>query len=217
VTERSAAALAPALTRRASPPTAGLRHLPLGQALREDAGEAKRDRLLSLLLPVQRAAETCPWLKAMVDAEEIFHPLRFAPREAFQLLGDVPRLEAAGVVLRMPASWRGRRPARPRVTATVDGKPPSGLGADALLDFRMDVALDGEPLSEGEVARLLATTDGLALVRGQWVEDDVQEAQVGQVPRARLTLGSPGGRESPDRLAWARVRREERRRGQEQL
>ena len=43
-------------------------HLPLGQALREYAGEAKRDRLLSLLLPVQRAAETCAWLKAMVDA-----------------------------------------------------------------------------------------------------------------------------------------------------
>jgi non-specific serine/threonine protein kinase len=147
-------------------------HLPLGQALREYAGEAKRDRLLSLLLPVQRAALTCPWLKAMVDVGEIFHPLRFAPREAFQLLGDVPRLEAAGVVLRMPASWRGRRPARPRVTATVGGKPPSGLGADALLDFRMDVALDGEPLSEGEIARLLATTDGLVLVRGQWVEVD---------------------------------------------
>ena len=101
-------------------------HLPLGQALREYAGEAKRDRLLSLLLPVQRAADTCPWLKTMVDAGEIFHPLRFAPREAFQLLGDVPRLEAAGVVLRMPASWRGRRPARPRVTATVGA--PCGRG-----------------------------------------------------------------------------------------
>ena len=33
-------------------------HVPLGQALREYAGESNRDRLLSLLLPVQRAAET---------------------------------------------------------------------------------------------------------------------------------------------------------------
>ena len=32
--------------------------LPLGQALREYAGAANRDKLLSLLLPVQRAAET---------------------------------------------------------------------------------------------------------------------------------------------------------------
>ena len=147
-------------------------HLPLGHALGEYAGEAKRDRLLSLLLPVQRAGETCPWLKAMVDTGEIFHPLRFTPREAFQLLSDVPRLEAAGVVIRMPSSWRGSRPQRPRVTATVGSQAPSGLGADALLDFRMELALDGERLSEGEIARLLASTDGLALVRGQWVEVD---------------------------------------------
>src|SRR4029434_114952 len=92
-------------------------HLPLGQTLREYAGAANKDRLLSLLLPVQRASETCPWLKAMVDGGEIFHPLRWTPAEALQLLHDVPQLEAAGVVVRMPAAWRGNRPARPRVTA----------------------------------------------------------------------------------------------------
>src|SRR5207244_12336857 len=57
-------------------------HLPLGQALREYAGAANTDRLLSLLLPVQRAAETRPWLKAMIDEGEIFHPLRWSPHEA---------------------------------------------------------------------------------------------------------------------------------------
>jgi non-specific serine/threonine protein kinase len=147
-------------------------HLPLGQALREYAGDAKRDRLLSLLLPVQRAAETCPWLKVMVDEGEIFHPLRWTPREAFQLLSDMPQLEAAGVVIRVPGSWRAKRPPRPQVTATVGGKPPSGLGTDALLDFRMEVSLDGERLTEAEVARLLAETDGLALVRGRWITVD---------------------------------------------
>src|SRR5947209_10540964 len=42
-------------------------HLPLGQALSEYAGTANKHRLLSLLVPVQRASEACPWLKAMVD------------------------------------------------------------------------------------------------------------------------------------------------------
>ena len=95
-------------------------HLPLGQALREYAGAANKERLLSLLVPVQRASETCPWLKAMVDAGEIFHPLRWTPREALQLLRDVPHLESAGVVVRMPAAWRANRPPRPRVTGSVE-------------------------------------------------------------------------------------------------
>ena len=58
------------------------------------------------------------------------------------------------------------------MTGTVGGKAPSGLGQDALLDFRMEVTLDGEPLTAAEIRELLAKSDGLALVRGRWVEVD---------------------------------------------
>ncbi len=118
-------------------------HLPLGQALREYAGVSNKQRLLSLLLPVQRAAEQCPWLKAMVDAGEIFHPLRWTPADAFRLLTDLPRLESAGVVVRVPGAWRGNRPPRPKATATAGGRPPTALGLDALLDFRTEVDARG--------------------------------------------------------------------------
>ena len=169
-------------------------HLPLGQALREYAGSANKDRLLSLLVPVQRASEACPWLKAMVDAGEIFHPLRWTPREALQVLRDVPQLEAAGVVVRMPAAWRGNRPPRPRVTGTVGGKTPSGLGQNALLDFSMAVTLEGEPLTPGEISELLSRSDGLALVRGQWIEVDREHLcgmieRFDQVQRAAMENG----------------------------
>jgi hypothetical protein len=147
-------------------------HLPLGRALSEYAGAANKPRLLSLLLPVQRAAAECPWLKTMVEAGEIYHPLRWTPAEAFQLLTDVPRLEAAGVIVRVPTAWRANRPPRPQVTATVGGKPPSGLGRDALLDFKMGVSLDGETLTSAEIEQLLAASNGLHLVRGRWVEVD---------------------------------------------
>jgi superfamily II DNA or RNA helicase len=147
-------------------------HVPLGKALQEYAGAKNRERLLSLLLPIQRAAEDCGWLKSMVDAGEIFHPLRWNPQQALQFLRDVPAIERAGVAVRMPASWRMNRPARPQVKATVGGRAPSQLGMDALLDFRMDVTLDGERLSAAEIKRLLADSDGLVLIRGKWVEID---------------------------------------------
>jgi non-specific serine/threonine protein kinase len=121
---------------------------------------------------VQRAAAECPWLKAMVEAGEIYHPLRWTPAEAFQLLTDVPCLEAAGIVVRVPAGWRANRPPRPQVTATVGSKPPSGLGTDALLDFRTGVSLDGDPLTSAEIQQLLSASNGLHLVRGRWVEVD---------------------------------------------
>jgi superfamily II DNA or RNA helicase len=147
-------------------------HLPLGRALTEYAGAANRSQLLSLLLPVQRAAEQCGWLKSMVDSGEIFHPLRWTPAEAYQLLTDLPRLEAAGVIVRVPGTWRTNRPPRPQVSAMVGANPPSGLDTAALLDFRMEVTLDGEKLTAAEIEKLLAASDGLHLVRGRWVELD---------------------------------------------
>jgi non-specific serine/threonine protein kinase len=152
-------------------------HLPLGKALGEYAGAANKERLLSLLLPVQRASETCPWLKALVDGGEVFHPLRWTPNEAIQLLRDVPKLESAGVVVRMPAAWRANRPPRPQVSAQIGGKPPVGLGQNALLDFQMEVTLDGERLTAAEIRELLEKSDGLALVRGRWVEVDGERLQ----------------------------------------
>ena len=148
------------------------KHLPLGQALREYAGDADKASLLNLLVPVQRAAESCAWLKVIVDSGEIFHPLRWNSQDAIQFLRDAAALEDAGVVVRMPANWRINRPARPVVKATIGGKPPSAIGMDALLDFRMEVTLDGETLTGPEIQHILAQSDGLALVRGKWIEVD---------------------------------------------
>ena len=108
----------------------------------------------------------------MVDTGEIYHPLRWGPQQALQFLKDVPALEGTGVVVRVPASWRMNRPTRPQVKATVGGRPPAQLGIDALLDFRVEVTLEGETLTKAEIKHLLAQSDGLAFFRGKWIEVD---------------------------------------------
>jgi non-specific serine/threonine protein kinase len=121
---------------------------------------------------VQRAAEQCAWLREMVDAGEIYHPLRWTPAEAFQFLTDVPKLEAAGIMVRAPGTWQSGRPPRPRVKATVGGSVPSLLGKNALLDFDLQLTLGEESITPAEIESLLAGSDGLQLLRGRWVEVD---------------------------------------------
>ena len=147
-------------------------HLPLKHALAEYSDGRSKTQLLSLLLPVQRAAEQCDWLREMVDAGEIYHPLRWTPADAWRLLKDHHQLEAAGIVVRAPGSWQAGRPPRPQVKAVVGARPPSALGMNALLDFHMELTLDGERLSAAEVKALLNGVDGLQLIRGRWVEVD---------------------------------------------
>jgi superfamily II DNA or RNA helicase len=182
-------------------------HLPLGEALKEYASASRKDALLSLLLPVQRAAKTSPWLAAMVESGEIFHPLRWTPADAMQMLNDLPSLEAAGVIVRVPGTWSARRPPSPTVSATVGTRPPAQLGQDALLDFQAGVTLDGEPLTAAEIEALLAQSHGLYLLRGRWLEVDgerlgrmldqlrqAERAAAGGLPFAeamRLLAGAP--------------------------
>jgi superfamily II DNA or RNA helicase len=147
-------------------------HLPLAEALREYAGAKNKARLLSLLKPVQEGARQCAWLHAMVDSGELYHPLRWSPAEAFQFLTDVPKLEAAGIVVRAPSAWASGRPLRPKVRATVGGQIPSVLGKDALLDFHLELTLGEERLTASEIRALLQGSDGLQFLRGRWIEVD---------------------------------------------
>ena len=147
-------------------------HLPLSQALVEFSDGKSQARLLSLLKPVQAGAEQCGWLREMVETEEIYHPLRWSAADAYQFLSDVPKLEAAGIMVRAPGNWKAGRPARAVVKASVGTRPPSLLGKDALLDFSMSITLDGETLTADEIQTMLSGSDGLQLLRGRWVEVD---------------------------------------------
>jgi non-specific serine/threonine protein kinase len=147
-------------------------HRPLGHALEESRAARDRARLLALLLPVQRAAEKSALVREMVDRGDIYHPLAWTPRDAHAFLKEVPALEAAGVVVRVPDWWSARTPPRVLAKVTVGGKAPSQLGTDAVLDFSVALALDGEPLSVAEREAILASTEGLVLIKGRWVEAD---------------------------------------------
>ncbi len=152
---------------------AKVQHAPLSRALAESGTRGDTSALLSLLVPVQRAAERSPLVAELVDSGDLYQPLAWTPADAHRFLVDIPLYEAAGVTVRVPNWWRTRRPPRPEVTVRVGGKPPDGgLTGDSLLDFKVDVTLDGEPLSAAELRALMAHHDGLALVRGKWIELD---------------------------------------------
>ena len=153
---------------------ARVQHLPLGRALQEYAGSRNRQALLGLLMPVHKAAEKSPWLKALVDSGVVFHPTAWTPTEAHQFLKNVPILEASGLVVRIPDWWKPRQPPRPQVVVSL-GSRATGLGMRAMMDFNVALSLDGETLTQAEWKALVAGGDGLVRVKGRWVEIDQEK------------------------------------------
>jgi non-specific serine/threonine protein kinase len=147
-------------------------HLPLGRALKDYAGAKNRQKLLALLAPLSRAAEQSEFIRELVDAGDIYHPLSWTPREAHRFLCEIALYEQAGLVVRMPDWWSARNRPRPKVSVSVGGKAPSALGMEALLDFDVGLTLDGKKLTKREIEELLASSHGLVLIKGKWVEVD---------------------------------------------
>ena len=152
-----------------------VQHLPLGKALHEYSGAQNKDALINLLSPVQRASEKSAVIRELVSSGRVFHPLLWRPADAYRFLKDVALFEEAGVLVRLPDWWKGGKPPRPQVSVQVGSQRKSALGTDTLMDFSVAKTLDGEVLTDVEWAELLNATDGLALVRGKWVEVDAQK------------------------------------------
>ncbi len=150
---------------------ARVQHQPLGRALQASVGAQDRAALLNLLLPVHKAAEQVAWLRALVDDGRVFHPQAWTPHEAHELLRSIPVLEASGLVVRVPDWWTPRQPPRPQVRVQL-GQQAAGLGLDRMLDFQVELTLDGQALTDEERAELAAAGDGLVRLKGRWVEID---------------------------------------------
>lgn len=149
-----------------------VRHEPLGSALQQYAGEQKREAMLALLLPISKAAESSDLMRRLVDTGQIYHPLAWSPREAYDFLKAIPLLESSGLIVRVPDWWNAQKPTRPRVSVKIDTMNSAGIGVADLLEFSVGMSLEGETLSKAEIAELLEASGGLVPLRGKWVEVD---------------------------------------------
>jgi SNF2-related domain/SNF2 Helicase protein/Helicase conserved C-terminal domain len=152
-----------------------VQHTPLGRALL--ASQKNQLALDALLEPVRAAAQASPLVRDLLETKRLFQALAWSPQEAFELLRQVPLLEQCGLVVKLPDWWKGRRPARPVVSVSVDAPEAGGLGVASMLSFRMELSLGGEKLTDEELKQIHASPSGLVNLRGQWVEVDRRQWQ----------------------------------------
>ena len=153
--------------------TGSVQHLPLGQALKQFAdanGKPDAAGLRRLLEPVHIAAQASPLARKLLDSGALFAPQAWGAPEAHAFLQDAPLLENAGLQVRLPNWWANRPQARAK--ATVGSRPGAGIGAVALMDFDVGVALGDETLTAAELKTLLDGASGLVQFKGKWVEVD---------------------------------------------
>lgn len=146
-----------------------VRHVPLKYALTEYGQE--RDKLLTLLSCLNRAAEVSELIGGFMTSGELFHPLRLTAEEAYTFLRQIEEIENTGILCRIPNWWR-KKSASVSMNVNLGEEKPSMLGFDALVSMRPKLVVDGMELTESDIRKLLAQTEGLALLKGKWIEVD---------------------------------------------
>ena len=148
-------------------PDGSVRHMPLSYALEEFKGQ--REKLLTLLSCLNRASEVCPVIGSFVESGELFHPLGLSAEEAYEILKAVPAIEETGILCRVPNWWKHQNSAV-QMQVTLGSDKPSMLGFEAILSMKPSLTVDGVTLTERDIRHLLTQTEGLAFLKGKWIE-----------------------------------------------
>lgn len=146
-----------------------VRHVPLQYALTEYAND--RGKLLALLSCLNKAAERSSLIAGFMASGEMFHPLGMTAEEAYEFLKEIPAIEEAGILCRIPNWWR-KKAAFVSLSVSLGDEKPALLGADSLISMRPSLMVDGMLLTEEDVRALLQQTEGLAFIKGKWIEVD---------------------------------------------
>lgn len=146
-----------------------IRHMPLEYALVEY--KDNRTKLLNLLSCLNQAAEVSDLISGFMESGELFHPLRLTSGEAYEFLKQVEEIEHTGILCRIPNWWK-KKAASVSMSVTLGEERPAMLGFDTLVSMRPKLTVDGEQLTEADIRNLLAQTEGLAFLKGKWVEVD---------------------------------------------
>ncbi|MBU3126316.1 DEAD/DEAH box helicase [Clostridium tagluense] len=143
------------------------KHLPLKNALIEYGENNKK--LLNLLSTVNKASEKSELISELVDTGEIFHPLGLSAAEAFTFLKEIPLYEESGILCRIPKWWKNKSESL-RMSVSVGNSTPSRVNLEALVDFDAKLFLGEETITADEIKKLLSEAEGLAFIKGKWVE-----------------------------------------------
>ena len=145
----------------------GVRHMPLSYALTEFKN--KRGPLIAMLSCLNKVAEISPLIAGFMESGELFHPLYLSSQEAYTFLQQVPQIEEKGILCRIPAWWK-KHYSTVNMQLEIGGKQPSFLGLETLLLVVPVLTVGGIELTRKDIEMLLKQTEGLAYLKGRWIE-----------------------------------------------
>lgn len=152
-------------------------YYPLKYALEEFKNDKKRlNKLISSITDVSKDSS---FIKKLVDKGEIFHPLNFSEEDAFTFLKELVIYENNGIVCRIP-NWWVTRDSSNKISIDLQEKIQEGMGfmnPYAIITLAPSMIYNGIEITKAEIMQLLNQNEGLAHIKGKWIENNHQKLE----------------------------------------
>ncbi|MFA6777837.1 MAG: DEAD/DEAH box helicase, partial [Bacilli bacterium] len=141
--------------------------VPLKHALIEYKDDNKA--LLKLLSTISKVSNKSKFINEMVEDKSVYLPLKFSVEKAYNFLNEIELYEECGVQCRIPDFWKKKNR---KVKASINVGGVEGINIVDLLNINSLIKIGDVKLTLKEAKKLLEQTEGLAFIKGKWVEVD---------------------------------------------
>lgn len=150
-------------------------YYPLKFALTEfKSDKNKLNKLISSITDVSKDSE---FIRNFINSGEIFYPLNFTEEEAYIFLKELDIYEQNGIICRIPNWWASRKSGN-KITIDIKEKLNEGTGMMnpyAIISIVPSIIYNGIEISKQEITELLNRNEGLANIKGKWIDNDHQK------------------------------------------
>ncbi|MBN2852613.1 MAG: DEAD/DEAH box helicase [Clostridia bacterium] len=144
-----------------------IKEYPLKQAVIENSGNLKR--LNELMSPLTEASLHSEFLRQLIQSEKIYEFNSLSSDEAYLFLNELHIYEQSGIICKVPKWWKEKTPSS-KLSIHIDFASENTLSLNSILNFKVEMMLGNESISEEQLKSLIGEAQGLQYINGRWIE-----------------------------------------------
>lgn len=149
-----------------------IQHMPLAKAFEKYKTAKQHDLILSLLKPIENAAEKNTFVSWLSENGKLFETCFLSASEAYRLIQAIPVLSQEGIVVKLPKSWGDRKASTAKVSVQMMPSKEGNNSLGSMFTFNPQITIDGRILDTKELEAVLLAHEELVRIDGHWVAVD---------------------------------------------
>lgn len=132
------------------------------------------EKLIYLLSAITKASSKSKLIKKLLDSGELYSPVYFTAKEAYEFLQEVEFYESIGIICRIP-KWQRKRKSAPSIKLFVNKK--ESMSISSILEISPTIFIDDEEMNIEDIKDIMNNEEYLVKYKNKWINTNKKALQ----------------------------------------